>query len=72
MIDVQVALGFDRQINPRMARQEIKHMVKKADAGRDGRRALAVEIDRDLNVGLLGGALDGGFAHARILKSRAL
>ena len=72
MIDVQVTLGLDGQINPRMARQEIKHMVEKADAGRDGRRALAVEIDRDLDVGFLGGALDGGLAHARVLKSPAL
>jgi hypothetical protein len=62
-IDVQVALGLDAEVDARVARQQIEHMVEKADAGRDRRHAGAVEIDRDLDVGFLGGALDRAFAH---------
>ena len=58
VVDVQVALGLDRDVDARVARQQIEHVVEEADAGRDVRDALAVEIDRDLDVGLLGGALD--------------
>src|SRR5262249_39364359 len=39
------------------------HVVEKADAGRDRRCAGAVEVDRDLDVGFLGGALDRALAH---------
>ena len=56
-----------------MARQQVEHVVEEADPGRDRRRAGAVEIDRDLDVGFLGGALDRAFAHAlsRGLETRA-
>src|SRR5258705_6521552 len=63
VVDMQVALGLDRDVDARMARQEVEHMVEEADAGRDRRRAGAVEVDRDLDVGFLGGALDRAFAH---------
>src|SRR6516162_1111890 len=38
------------------------------------RKPIAVEIDRDLDIGLLGAAPDGAFAHERIfrLEPRAL
>ncbi len=35
MIDMQVALGLDLDIDPRVARQEVEHVIEKADAGRD-------------------------------------
>ena len=54
VVDMQVALGLDRDVDARMARQQVEHVVEKADAGRDRRRAGAVEVDRDLDVGLLG------------------
>ena len=58
VVDVQVALGLDRDVDARMARQQVEHVVEEADAGRDRRRAGAVEIDRDRDVGFLGVALD--------------
>ena len=64
VVDVQVALGLDRDVDARVPRQQIEHVVEEADAGRDVGDALAVEIDRDLDVGLLGGALDRAFAAA--------
>src|SRR5262249_21645460 len=74
VIDMQVALGLDREVDAGMARQKLEHVVEEADAGRDRRNAGAVEIDRNLDVGLLGAALDRTFAHERIfrLEPRAL
>ena len=71
MIDVQVALGLDRDVDARVPRQQIEHVVEEADAGRDRRTPLPVEIDFDLDVGFLGLALHGGFAHRHALWSRA-
>src|SRR5262249_36303207 len=74
VIDVQVAFGLDREVDAGMARQKLEHVVEEADPGRDRRNAGAVEIDCDLDVGLLGAAPDRAFAHERIfrLKPRAL
>ena len=63
VVDVQVALGLDREVDARMTRQQVEHVVEEADPGRNRRRAGAVEIDRDLDVGFLGGAFDRAFAH---------
>src|SRR5579885_2587296 len=65
MIDVEVALGLDRDVNARMPRQQVEHMVEEADAGGNARPAGAVEIDGDLDRGLLGVALDGGLSHVQ-------
>src|SRR5690606_13579058 len=40
----------------------VEHMVEEADAGRDFRRALAVEVDRNGDLGFLGLARDARFA----------
>src|SRR5947207_3412240 len=64
VVDMQIALGLHRNVDTRVPRQEIEHVVEEADAGRDVGDALAVEIDRDLDVGLLGGALDRALAAA--------
>ena len=64
VIDVQVAGGLDGQVDQGVAGQEIEHVVEKADPGRDRCRAAAVEIERDRDVGFVGGAFDRSFAHA--------
>ena len=75
VIDVEVAGGLHRDVDPGMARQQVEHVIEKADPGRDRGLAAAVEIDGDRDVGFLGGALDGRLAHvspAPRLCSRAL
>jgi hypothetical protein len=67
VIDVQIALGLDRDVDARVPRQQVEHVIEEADAGRDRRAAGPVEIDLDLHVGFLGLALYGGFAHGNIL-----
>src|SRR5205807_625439 len=61
-IDVQVALGLERDVDQRVARQLLQHMVEEADSCRHVIGAGAVEIDGGLDLGLLGGALDGGLS----------
>ena len=46
-----------------MPGQQIEHVIEKADTGFDRRRASAVEIDGDLDVGFLGLARHRAFAH---------
>jgi hypothetical protein len=59
-VDVQVALGLQRDIDQRVAGQLLQHVVEEADAGRNVVGARAVEVDAGLDLGLLGGAIDGG------------
>src|SRR6478672_3249393 len=66
VIDVEIALGLDGQIDTRMARQQVEHVVEEADSGRNRRRTGPVEVDCNLDVGFLGGALDRTFAHERV------
>ena len=46
-----------------MARELVEHVVEEADAGRDVRLAGAVEVDGDVDRGLVGFARNGAFAH---------
>jgi hypothetical protein len=48
-----------------MARQQIKHVVEKADPGGDVGHTGAVEVDGNFNVGFVGFSLDGGRAHEK-------
>src|SRR5262249_32682090 len=63
LIDVQIAPGFDADVDPRMPGQQIEHVVEKADSSFDRRRARAVEINGDLDVGFLRLARHRAFAH---------
>jgi hypothetical protein len=65
VVDVQIALGLECNVDAGMAGEQVEHVVEEADAGRDRRYAGAIEIERDLDVGFLGGALDRAFAHVR-------
>ncbi len=63
LIDLEVALGADRQVDERMARDLVEHMVEKADARRDVGDPRAVEEQGDGNLGLFRLARDRGAAH---------
>ncbi len=63
MIDMQIAVGLYRDVDARMPRQKIEHVIEKADSGRDIGLAGAIQIDRHLNVGFLGFSFDRRRAH---------
>src|SRR5205085_3939768 len=68
MVDMQVALGVHRDVDARVARQQVEHVIEEADAGRNRRAAGAVEVDLDRDVGLLGLALYRRGAHVEPLE----
>jgi hypothetical protein len=53
-INMQIALGFNRQINPAMPGNLVEHVIKETDSGGNLRGAAAIKIDRDPNSGLEG------------------
>src|SRR6185437_7513051 len=65
VVDVQVALGAQRDVDQAVAAELLEHMVEEADAGLDVILAGAVEIDRGGDAGLLGHARDEGPPTAR-------
>ena len=58
IINVQVALAFDCQVKQPVAREQVKHVVEKADAGVNCARACSIEIQRDGNVCFFSFAFD--------------
>ncbi len=65
LVDMQVALGLQRDVDQRVPRELLDHVVEEADPGRDVIGAGAVEIDGRRDRGLLGAALDRGGALGR-------
>src|SRR5262249_48656931 len=59
-IDVQVAVGFEDNVDQRVPRQLLQHVVEETDAGHNVIGARAVEIDAGFDFRLAGGALDAG------------
>src|SRR3546814_13191080 len=70
LVDVEIALGGDLQVDQRMARKLLQHVIEKADTGRNlvHPGAVEVQLDQDLRFGRI--ASDGGGAHdGRALSS---
>ncbi len=65
LVDVEIALGLDLHIDPRMAGEQIQHVIEKADAGRNLVLALAIEIDLHRDLGFLGFAGDFAGTHRK-------
>ena len=65
-VDMRVALGAHGQVDQRMARELLQHMVEEADPGRHVVAAGAVEIDGDGDFRLGGVAGDFRCAHGAV------
>jgi hypothetical protein len=59
LIDVEIAARLDAKIEGAVTRDEIEHVVEKANAREDFGFATAFEIDGETDVGLVGFAMDG-------------
>ncbi len=72
-VDVQIALGFDFEIDQAVARNLIEHVIEEADAGRELGGPCAVEVDPHADLRFLRIALDLGDAvlHGHRLAFRA-
>jgi hypothetical protein len=53
-VDVQVANGFDVQVNQPVAGDLVQHVVKKADAGAQIRHACTVQVNAGGDLGFGG------------------
>nr|ADI17045.1 hypothetical protein [uncultured alpha proteobacterium HF0010_30A23] len=56
-INVQITFGFDGQVDECMLTQQVEHVVKEANAGRNLVRTGAIEVKGQGNVGFTGCAL---------------
>lgn len=61
-VNVQIPLALDLQIEQSVARQEIKHMIHEPHADRSLESSAPVQVDRNLKIGFLRLAANGGFA----------
>jgi hypothetical protein len=59
---VQIASGFDGQIEQAMAGERRQHVVEEADAGIDCSVTTAVEVHADAEIGLVCRAGDFGYS----------
>ena len=57
---MQIALAFDSEIEQAVLRQVREHVVEEADAGRNLGTARAVQVDREVDLGFGGFALERG------------
>src|ERR1700727_79014 len=69
IVDVAVALGPNGDVDERMTRQLIEHMIEKADAGRDVGDARSIEVEADFDARFLGLACDCALAHGDFFAS---
>ena len=72
MIDMQVALSLDLDVDARVTRQQIEHVIEKTYARGDGRTAFAVKVDRNLDGGFLGGTFHRRLAHGLLRGAQRL
>ena len=72
MIDMQVALSLDLDVDARVTRQQIEHVIEKTYARGDGRAAFAVKVDRNLDGGFLGGTFHRRLAHGLLRGAQRL
>ena len=56
----------------KLTSKQIEDMVKETDPGRDRGNSAPIKIDRDRDVGFLGGALYRCLAHVRRLRAKWL
>jgi hypothetical protein len=59
-VNVQVAFRFDGQVDKAMAGEQRQHVIEKADASVDLRFTGAVEVERQLDFGFAGFAVNPG------------
>jgi hypothetical protein len=62
LIDIEVALGVKSEVEAAVVGEEFEHVIEKANAGRDGITAAAINGEREINLRLFGVAMDGGFS----------
>ena len=63
LVDIQIAFGVDRKIEPSMLGKQLQHMIQKANAGRYLVRARTFDPQRAADLCFFRNSFDGGFSH---------
>src|SRR5208337_3160040 len=63
LIDIEVALGFELEIEATVMGEEFQHVIEETDSSRNLVPAAAFNDQHSADVGLLGGALNRGSSH---------
>src|SRR6266404_4776048 len=64
LVHVEVAASFEFQIEATMMREQLKHVIEKANAGRNLVSPMALDRERHLDVRLLAQAFDAALSHS--------
>jgi hypothetical protein len=62
LIDVEVAVGFDRHVERPVPGEQFQHVIEEADAGGDFIGAGSIDVQRSADLGLVGVAFEFGAA----------
>ncbi len=71
VVDMQITLALDVQVDQPMAGDLVEHVLEEGHADVEARLASAIQVDRDLDLGLQGVAFDGclTFGHHQLRKN---
>ena len=62
-VDMQIALGFDIEVDQPVARHLVEHVIEKGNTGLEDASPRAIEVDLDANPGFQGIAREFGLPH---------
>src|SRR5450759_3847840 len=63
LVHVEIAIGFDLQIETAVFGEQLEHMIEEADSGGDVVLAAAFDLQLAGDLRLLGVSLNGGGSH---------
>ena len=70
IIDLKIPLAAKLEVESAVADESAEQVVEKTDPGLDVRRAFSVQLERDVDFGLVGLAVDRGFAGTYVSSSK--
>jgi hypothetical protein len=70
IIDLKIPLAAKLEVESAVADESAEQVVEKTDPGLDVRRAFSVQLERDVDFGLVGLAVDRGFAGTHVSFSK--
>ena len=72
LINIEVALGFELQIEAAVMGEELQHVIKETDSRRNFIPAAAFNDQHGADISLLCGALDRGSSHFALTSFAAI
>src|SRR5882762_7669080 len=64
LIHVQIAVGFETKVKATVPGKEFQHVIEESNAGGNLVLSAAIDVQREVDAGLVGVALDASLPHA--------